>query len=238
MQYSNVVSARVAMVCVVALMVGLAGCGGGGSNGTGTTGAETTAAGTTNGVDTTGGGAPTDETTTDGTTNETTTGTSNGNQDADMLFGGRTVSIQNGSIMNESTFLGNATILESNQDGDNLTDVRLSKNGTAINQEGEIVGEVQVYELCPTVSGDGEFYFGGDAVNVSAGAVGNVYQEGQQDTYVDLNVTANNETGLEPGLTNVRLATNGSIINETGAVVGQFEINPRCPSVGGATSEN
>ena len=232
-------SKRIVGVCLLALLVTFAGCGGGGGGGGGngeTTAAETTAEETTIvGNETT---MASNETTTVG--NETTmagNGTEDGaaNGTSDLLFNTSVNVSTNGSVYGpDDEFLGNVSIVDDNQQGgDGFFDVNIYENGTVVDQQGEVVGQVEVNEVCPTPSQNGEFYFNGDSVDVS-GAQGDVFFDNQDDTFVDLNIIEDNQ-GQQNGFENVRIATNGSVINEQGDVVGQVEVNQNCPA---ATTQN
>ena len=159
-------------------------------------------------------------------TNQTTT--QGGNESA-LLFGGQPVNVSvNGTVSNaEGGFLGNVSIVDDNQQGgDGFTDVNIFENGTVVNESGATVGQVEVNEVCPTVSQDGEFFFTGDTVDIS-GAEGNALFDNGSDSFVDFNILEDNQ-GDQPGFENVTVATNGSVINQEGEVVGQIQTNQRC----------
>lgn len=174
-----------------------------------------------------------------GATNQTTTAAGTGNAtNASALFGGEPVNVgANGTVTDASDeIVANVSILHDNQQGgDGFTDVTVYRNGTVVNETGDVVGDVEVNSVCPSVSedGSGEFYFDGDLVDIS-GATGDVFFDNQDDTFVDVNILENqqNESG---DFQDVRVATNGSVVNESGDVVGQVEFDQRCPS---ATAQN
>ena len=151
-----------------------------------------------------------------------------GNQSA-LLFGGQPVNVSvNGSVVNnDGEFLGNVSIVDNNQQGgDGFFDVNIYENGTVVNESGDVVGQVEVNELCPTASQDSEFFLNGDSVDIS-GAEGDLIFDNGSDSLIDFNIIEDNQ-GDQPGFENVTVATNGSVINQQGEVVGQIQTNQRC----------
>ncbi len=70
---------------------------------------------------------------------------------------------------------------------------------------------------------DDAFLFNGTAVNVS-GASGDVFFDNQDDSIANVTIIEDTQ-GDGPGFENVRIYENGTVINESGDVVGRVEVN-------------
>lgn len=214
------------MVCLLAGLIALAGCagnGGGGGDGE-TTDTATTEEMTKTAENESGAG----ENDTMGNETMTMNGT-NVSAESNFLFNSQLVNVSaNGTVTGENeTFLGNVTIVDDNQQGgDGFFDVQIYQNGTVVNDQGEVVGEVEIEEVCPTPSQNSEFFLNGDTVDVS-GANGDVLFDNGDDTFIDVTILEDNQ-GQEEGFQNVQIATNGSVVNQEGEVVGQVQMNQNC----------
>lgn len=160
-----------------------------------------------------------------------TPGVEAGTDNSEYLFGGGVNVSSNGSVYNDNDdVIGNVSIVDDNQQGgDGFFDVNVYENGTVVNEEGDVVGEVEINEVCPTANEDG-YFFDGNYVNVS-GANGDVFFDNQDDSFVDLRIVDDSQGASDDGFQNVRVAANGTVVNQQGETVGQVEVSQNCPSV-------
>lgn len=247
----NYRSKRVILVCLLVAIVGIAGCsaGGGGADATTTepTGQDATSPeaetaadedvgdvsnGTTENGTTTANGTATNDTAAGNLTASNATDTGNesdlGVRVGETLFEGQYVTVLgNGTVVDRNgVIVGNVSVAKGAQQNGGFDNVTIARNGTVFGQDGEVVGQVEVDEVCPTADENG-YFFDGDFVDVS-GASGDVFFDDQNDTFVDLNVLEDDQGAGDDGFQDVRIAQNGTVVNQQGEVVGRVDLSETC----------